>query len=109
MPGTCIGGFRSNIATSPRSGVSCLRVLSNKSRLPRRHVYITSITRPPSASGIQPPSWIFSILAPRKMRSISRNGAINAPAAHGDHFQLFQMTMKAIMAVTTIVPVTAIP
>ena len=40
---------------------------------------------------------------------MSRNGAISAPVTHGDHFQPFQITMNAIMAVTTIVPVTAMP
>ena len=51
VPGTCIGGLFSSMATKPRSGVSCLRVLSNRRRLPRRQVYITRITKPPNASG----------------------------------------------------------
>ena len=40
---------------------------------------------------------------------MNRNGAISAAAAIGDHFQTRQITTKAIMAVTTMVPVTAMP
>ena len=78
-------------------------------RVPRRHVYITSMTSPPSASGTQPPSITLSILAERNVRSITRNGAISAAAANGDHRHIRQITMKAIMQVTTMVPVTAMP
>ena len=77
--------------------------------MPRRHVYITSITMPPSASGTQPPSITLSMLADRKVRSISRNGSISAAAASGDQRHIRQITMKAIMQVTTMVPVTAMP
>ena len=40
---------------------------------------------------------------------MNRNGAIRAAAASGDQFHTFQMTTKANMPVTTMVPVTAIP
>ncbi len=40
---------------------------------------------------------------------MSRNGTISAAAASGDQCQTFQITTKAIIAVTTIVPVTAMP
>src|SRR5262245_18677229 len=81
VPGTQCGGLFSRLATSVSSGTSLLRVLSNKSRMPRCHVYITVITTPPSASGIQPPSNTLSRLAPRKVRSIATNGPINRAAA----------------------------
>ena len=68
-----------------------------------------TITTPPSASGIQPPSTILSMLAVRKVRSTNRNGTISAAAATTVQRQTLQMTTKAIMAVTTIVPVTAMP
>jgi hypothetical protein len=58
-----------------------LRVLSNKSRMPRRQVYITVMTTPPSASGIQPPSTTLSRLAPKKVKSMARKGPINSAAA----------------------------
>ena len=41
--------------------------------------------------------------------SMSTNGAISAAAASGDQCQTFQTTTNAIMPVTTIVPVTAMP
>ena len=63
------------------SGISWRRVFSNSSRLPRRHVYITTITAAASTSGTQPPSCTLSRLAPRKVRSMSRNGVISAAAA----------------------------
>ena len=86
-----------------------MRDFSNNSRLPRRQVYISSITTAPSASGTQPPSNTFSRFAARNVRSRNRNGAISAAAANGDHFQTLQITTKPIIAVTTIVPVTEMP
>ena len=59
MPGTRCGGRFSSIATRSASGNSSLRDFSNNSRLPRRQVYISSITKAPSASGTQPPSQTF--------------------------------------------------
>src|SRR2546422_2349296 len=53
-------------------------------RLPRRHVYITTITAPPSASGTQPPSKTLRRLADRKVRSINRKGRISAAAARSE-------------------------
>ncbi len=82
MPGTRAGGFFSRLATSDSSGISWRRVFSNSSRLPRRHVYINVITTAPSASGIQPPSTILSRLAARNVKSMNRNGSINASAAN---------------------------
>ena len=38
-----------------------------------------------------------------------RNGTISAAAAHSGQSQALQMTIKARIAVTTMVPVTAIP
>ena len=78
-------------------------------RLPRRHVYITSITMPPSANGTQPPCTTLSILAERNVKSITRNGTIRPAAASGDQRHIRQITMNAIMPVTTMVPVTAMP
>ena len=63
----------------------------------------------PSASGTQPPSRILSALAPRKTRSIASSGSMRASACHSGQRQTFQMTKIAIIAVTTIVPVTAMP
>src|SRR4029079_8067515 len=90
-------------------GVSVRRVLRYSTAVPRRQVYMIVITTAPSARGIQPPSKTLSRLAERKVRSIKRNGTINAAVASTDHFHTFQMTMNAIKVVTTIVPVTAIP
>ena len=109
MPDTRCGGRFSSIATRSASGNSSLRDFSNNKRLPRRHVYIRIITTEPSASGTQPPSSTFSRLAARNVRSRNRNGAINAPAAIGDHFQTRQITTNPIIAVTTMVPVTEMP
>ena len=47
MPETRCGGRFSSIATRSASGNSSLRDFSNNSRLPRRHVYISSITTAP--------------------------------------------------------------
>jgi hypothetical protein len=48
-------------------------------------------------------------LAARKIVSTRRNGAITATEAQSGQFQNRQTTKKAMMAVTTIVPVTAMP
>ena len=40
---------------------------------------------------------------------MTRNGSISAAAANGDQRHIRQMTTKAIMPVTTMVPVTAMP
>ena len=77
--------------------------------MPRRHVYITAMIMVPSASGTQPPSTTLSMLALRKIKSMNRNGAISATAASSDQCQTFQITTMAIMPVTTMVPLTAIP
>ncbi len=109
MPGTRCGGFRSSVATSGVERHLALARLLEQQPAAAPPVYITTITSAPSASGIQPPSNTLSRLAPRNVRSISRNGAISATAAHSGQRQTFQITMNAISAVTTIVPVTAMP
>ena len=48
----------------------------------------------PIKSGTQPPWNTLSRLAPRKVRSINRNGTINAAAAQSGHFQYFHTTIK---------------
>ncbi len=40
---------------------------------------------------------------------MSRKGAISAAAASGDQRQTFQITTNAMVPVTTMVPVTAMP
>ena len=40
---------------------------------------------------------------------MSRKGTISAAAAHSGHLQDFQITTSAIKAVTTMVPLTAMP
>jgi len=91
------------------SGVSSLRVLSINRRVPRRQVYMTTITPPASASGTQPPSTTFMRLAARKVVSTMMKGAIRAMVAASDQCQTLRMTMNAMIAVTTMVPVTAMP
>src|ERR1700694_2836624 len=102
-------GRFSSIAPRSANGNSSLRDFSNNSRLPRRQVYISSITTAPSANGTQPPSNTFKRFAARNVRSRNRNGAISAAAANGDHRHTRQMTTKPIIAVTTMVPVTEMP
>ena len=109
MPGTIWGGLRSSMATSSSSGISWRRVLSNSSRVPRRHVYMTVMIRLAKANGTQPPSTTFSRLAARNISSIAWNGSINPAAAGRDQCQCFQITMRPIVESTSMVPVTAIP
>src|SRR5258708_2650603 len=109
VPGTRVGGRFSSIATRASSGVSRRRVFSDRRRVPRRHVYITTIRIVPNASGTQPPSTTLSILELRKMTSMQRNGTISARAASSDQRQTFHTTTIAITPVTTMVPLTAIP
>lgn len=78
-------------------------------RAPLRQVSITTITMAPIKSGTHPPLKTLSRLAPRKVRSIRRNGTMSAAAHQIGHFQYFQITMNARAAVTTMVPVTAMP
>jgi hypothetical protein len=68
-----------------------------------------SITAAPRASGTHPPSTTFSKFAARNVTSTNTKGAMSAAAASGVQRQSFQTTKKAIVAVTTIVPVTEIP
>ena len=82
---------------------------SARMRVPRRQVSITTISAAPTASGIQPPSTIFSMFAIRKTRSMARKGAMTSAAVAGRQRQHFHMTRKAIAVVITIVPVTAMP
>ena len=63
----------------------------------------------PTTSGIQPPCGILRALAARKIVSTNRNGAITAIEAQSGQRQHFQTTKKAMIAVTTMVPVTAMP
>ena len=63
----------------------------------------------PSANGIQPPSRIFSALAPKNTTSSASSGSMTASTSHKGHFQSFHITATAIIAVTTMVPVTAMP
>src|SRR5258708_24763705 len=65
--------------TSSSSEISWRRVFSSSNRLPRRHVYMTTITRPPNASGTQPPSTTLSRLAPRKVRSEEHTSELQSP------------------------------
>ena len=67
------------------------------------------MTTPPSANGTQPPSITLSMLADRKVVSMRMNGSISAAAANGDQRHIRQITMNAIMPVTTMVPETAMP
>ena len=92
VPGTRCGGFFSSIGDQRASGDSSRRVLSTNSRVPRRHVYMTTITTPASASGTQPPSTTFSRLATRKVRvdederRDQRDGGGQRPPPHlADH------------------------
>ncbi len=94
---------------SSSSGTSTLRVLSNRMRVPRRQVIMSTTSNPPTRSGIQPPWGIFRALAARKIMSISRKGTITATEVQSDQCQHRQTTKKAMMAVTTMVPVTASP
>ena len=56
-----------------------------------------------------PLSTIFNMWAERKVRAMSTNGSISAKAPASGQFQTRQITTMAIIAVTTIVPATAIP
>src|SRR5438045_1541858 len=103
VPETRCGGRFSSIATKSASGNSSLRDFSNRSLLPRRQVYISSMTTAPSASGTQPPSNTFKRFAARNVRSRNRNGAISAAADKRDHLQTIPMATKPIIAMTQIV------
>src|ERR1700722_14181614 len=107
--GNALGGRFSSIATRSANGNSSLRDFSNNSLLPRRHVYISSMTMEPSANGTQPPSSTLRRFAARNVKSRNRNGAISAAAAIGDHFHTFHTTTNPIIPVTTMVPVTEMP
>ena len=78
-------------------------------REPLRQVHITSIIIPPKASGTQPPSAILSEFAPRKIQSTASSGSMTKRAAQSGQRQYRQMTGIAMVDVTTMVPVTAMP
>ena len=109
VPGTLYGCFLSSDWIRLSIGVSRRRVLVARMRAPLRQVSITTITMAPIKSGTHPPLKTLSRLAPRKVRSIRRNGTMSAAAHQIGHFQYFQITMNASVAVTTMVPVTAMP
>src|SRR6516162_6328556 len=109
VPGTRIGGLASKDFTKPSRGSSSLRVLLNRTRVPRRQVYITVIATHANARGTHPPDRIFIEFATKKVLSMITNGTIIKMAAAKDQCKPRQITTKAINAVTTIVPDTAIP
>ena len=57
----------------------------------------------------QPPSTNLNRLAPRKTSSIARNGSITAMVRGHDHFHRDTIIIDARIAVTIMVPVTAMP
>src|SRR5262249_1720418 len=85
------------------------RVLSNSSLLPRRHVHMITIITLASVSGNQPPSITFMRFAERNVASTTMNGTITAMVQASDRPQTLGTTIKARIASTTIVPVTAMP
>ena len=109
MPFTRSGGRFSSAAMNCVSGTSSRRAFSPRMAAPRRQVSITTISAAPTATGIQPPSTSFNALAKRNTASMARKGAIRRADAAGDQPHTRQSTKKAITAVTTMVPVTAIP
>ena len=94
-----IGQRNFELARSSRTEAGCRAATCTSAASRRRRA-------PAAPSRLRKPSagWL-----PRKVRSRSRNGAISAAAAIGDHCQTFQITTNAIIAVTTIVPVTEMP
>ena len=76
---------------------------------PRFQVVSRMNTTRPKASGNQPPSGIFTILAKKKPKSITRKGIAPTKARSGLHFQSRTATATASTLVISIVPVTAIP
>ncbi len=90
-------------------GVSKRLVFCPRIRAPRRHVSMTAMIRAPMRRGTQPPWNTLSRLAPRKTKSMIRSGTISAAAAQSGQFQYRHITIKAMIAVTTMVPVTAMP
>jgi hypothetical protein len=68
-----------------------------------------TMTKPAIRSGTQPPWNTLSMLAVRKVVSMRKKGTISAAAAQSGHFHALQITTMAIIAVTTMVPLTAMP
>src|SRR6478736_5218801 len=109
VPGTEVGGDFSSEQTSPSSGVSSRRVFAARIFVPLRQVIMTSITMAPIRSGTHPPWKTLSKFAERKVVSMARSGNIIASVTHSGHFQTLKITIIAIIVVTTMVPVTAMP
>ena len=109
VPGTRCGGRFSSIATRSASGNSSLRDFSNNSLLPRRHVYINSMTigaerqRNPAALHHLEKICGKERQIEKQKRCNQRGGGI------GDHFHTRHTTTNPIMPVTTMVPVTEMP
>src|SRR5674476_747596 len=80
-------------------------VFSLRTRVPLRHVSITTISPEPIANGIHPPSTILSKLAIKKIESTARNGMITTTAVSGGQCQHFHITKNAMILVMIIVPV----
>ncbi len=80
-----------------------------KSFAPFRQIHMSVNNPLPTSSGNQPPSGILSAFAPRKIKSMRKNGATTSPATTGDQRQTFHATMKSSVAVITMSPVTVMP
>ena len=87
VPDTRSGDFFSNTGRYSASGSSSFFQRVDNNRAPRLQVSMPIKSAPPTTRGNHPPSAIFRRLAPRKMRSTHRNGAITRPTRHHDHSQ----------------------
>ena len=84
----------------------------SRSATRRRPVFqvVISVKRPSATASVTHPPWkIFSALAPKNARSITRNNAMTATAAGFGHCHRSVMTTYSNSTVITIVSVTAMP
>src|SRR5690625_4948013 len=95
VPGTRIGGCSSMPEMNAPSDrpPSCLIPRISKSP-PRRQVTRMVNTAPASTSGNQPPSRIFSVLAPKKHRSMLRNTTPAMAIFQARHFHISRATTR---------------
>ena len=77
--------------------------------IPRRHVVIAAKINAASSSGIHPPSTIFSRLAPKNARSISRNTPLTSNATPIGQRHTSRMALNSSAVVSSMVVETAVP
>ena len=109
VPGTRSGGSWNIDWMNRVSGIVSWRIRSASASRPRFQVISRAWMARPRASGNQPPSKIFTLLALKKAKSTTKNNTTKATAQPSRQRHRARTTTKASTVSIIIVRVTAMP